>query len=561
MTTLIDWSTLQTKIAAYSRLHGYTTASHALLHVVAETLLAVTPEEFSEGLTDGSRDRGIDAVLIQEDQEGAVVHLFQSKCVTDFDKASNNFPSNEIDKILSFVADLLARSGDLEQSANPLLFGRVRDIWDLFERGTPRFVVHLVSNQAALVADERRRLEASLSPYRYFTVEEHTLASIASLLIAAHAPAIDAELRLVDNQYFERVDGNIRGLVATVEASQVVQMIRDPENADSVRRSIFEENVRIYLGTRNRINRSILESALHESNQEFWYLNNGITITCEAMEYPPGVRGPLLRLHNPQIVNGGQTCNALFEASAIDSDRLKSALVLVRVYETRRREMSLRISESTNSQTPIRSRDLRANDIVQRKLEEQFASLGYFYERKTNQHYEQPKPQRIDCLAAAQAYVAYYLGEPSVAGKDRGRIFGDMYDSVFNDELTAHKLLSALAAFEPVLRRKADLQRALREEQPYDPDDLFLIDGAYHLLYAVSRLCLLRGIDLSDTDQATSLLKEARTVLLAAIAIEAADPAHTLKRFFKSTRSKQLIEQRAARVGAAQSAPEPLANV
>jgi AIPR protein len=105
-------------------------------------------------------------------------------------------------------------------------------------------------------------------------------------------------------------------------------------------------------------------------------------MTCDSMEYPPKTRAPILRMKNVQIVNGGQTSNALFEAATTDPDRFRNVLVLIRVYETKQYEMSLKIAISTNSQIPIRSRDLRSNDEVQRKLEESFKDFGLFYERK-----------------------------------------------------------------------------------------------------------------------------------------------------------------------------------
>ncbi|MEA7595337.1 AIPR family protein, partial [Salmonella enterica subsp. enterica serovar Virginia] len=42
------------------------------------------------------------------------------------------------------------------------------------------------------------------------------------------------------------------------------------------------------------------------------------------------------------------------------------------IIETKSQPVSLAIAESTNSQTPIKSRDLRSNDDIQKKLEEAF---------------------------------------------------------------------------------------------------------------------------------------------------------------------------------------------
>lgn len=541
MANLIDWSQLETKVKAYVASYSCDTPSIGLAYVVLEYLFALTPDEIAEAITDGSHDRGIDAVYIQTEEGRDIVHLFQFKHVTTFEKSKYNFPSSEIDKVLNFIADLLKKDHALKSHCNELLWAKVQDIWDAFDRGTPSFFVHLAGNLEALTEGEKTRLESSLAPYRNFRIRYHTLESLSKLIIEAKSPNIDRSLRIVDDQYFERVDGNIRGLIATIQAVDLIEMIRNPYEPASVLLDMFDDNVRVYLTSKNRINGKIIESALSETNAEFWYLNNGITITCDSMEYPPKMRAPLLQMKNVQIVNGGQTSNALFEAYNKDPDRLRNVLVLVRIYETRRREMSLKIAESTNSQTPIRSRDIRANDEIQRKLEESFHDLGYYYERKEKQHKDTDPDKRIDALSAGQAYVAYYLDQPDVAGKDRGKVFGELYDQIFNDSLTANKLLIPMLVYQPIDKLKRDLYSSIRKGEPFDKDYLFLIDGSYHLLYTISLLCSLRKMDESDIGIALSQLDDAVKILIRAVNQETTDLAFAHKRFFKSARAKKNI--------------------
>jgi AIPR protein len=252
-----------------------------------------------------------------------------------------------------------------------------------------------------------------------------------------------------------------------------------------------------------------------------------------------------LEMSNIQIVNGGQTSNTLFEAFQQDPERCRNVHVLVRVYETKRREISAKIAESTNSQTPIRSRDLRSNEEVQKKIEESIKNLGYYYERKSNQYREQPRHLRIDALFAGQAYLAYQLHLREVAGKDRGKIFGELYDEIFNDDITAPLLLAPLQVFQPIEEMKRNLERAVRRGQTYDPAMLFLVDGAYHLLFAIAMLSTLRNIDHWQAEKAVAQLEDATRVVQAAVRKEASDPAFANKRFFKSTRARRYIEEAA----------------
>lgn len=391
MATLIDWSQLQARIAAYKAQHGYDNDHLALSHIVLEHDLGLEPEEITDSVTDGPDDRGIDAVVVEEKDDGSTIHLYQIKHVTTFEKAESNFPSNEIDKLLSYLGEMLAKNQQLKQTTNPLLWAKTLEMWAAYERGTPNIEVHFCANQERLLEPHRQRLVDALRRYSITGFHEHTLSTITASLISGRKPRIDARLQLVDNNYFERVDGNIRGLVATISASELVALIRDPMDPDRVRREIFDDNVRVWLTLRNQINLKIVMSALAQDNAEFWYLNNGVTMTCDVLRYPGGLRSPMVDLQNVQIVNGGQTSNALFEASKLDREAVGRVLLLVRIYETKEREISQLIAETTNSQTPIRSRDLRANDDVQKKLEDSFLSLGYSYERKRDQHIGMPK--------------------------------------------------------------------------------------------------------------------------------------------------------------------------
>ena len=105
------------------------------------------------------------------------------------------------------------------------------------------------------------------------------------------------------------------------------------------------------------------------------------------------------------------------------------------------------------------------------------------------------------------------MGLPEVAGKDRGKIFGELYDEIFNDDVTAPRLLVPLRVFEPIEDRKKALQRAVRRGEKYDTNLLSLVDGAYHLLFATAELCSLRNVDHWEAHQAVLQIEDAVRVV------------------------------------------------
>jgi len=547
MATLIDWSQLQARISAYKAQHGHETDHLALTHIVLEHDLGLEPEDVTDAVTDGPDDRGIDAACLEEREDSTTIHLYQVKHVTTFEKSADNFPSNEIDKMLSYIADLLAKDHSLKNTTNPLLWGKTQAIWAAYDRGTPSIAVHFCGNMARLIDSQRDRIVEALRRYG-IAFHEHTLSSITASLIESKKSRIDRRLQLVDNQYFERVDGNIRGLVATIAAVSLIELIRDPEKPDSVLQSIFDDNVRVWLTLKNPINKKIVESALSPDNREFWYLNNGITMTCDALRYPQGFRSPSVDLTNVQIVNGGQTSNALFEAHSRQPDGLRNVLLLVRIYETKEREISQLIAETTNSQTPIRTRDLRANDDVQKKLEDSFKHLGYgyFYERKRDQHKDQDRAYRIDAQAAGQAYVAYYMNLPEIGKKEKKRLFGDLYDMVFDESsITAERLLTPVLIHRAIDEQKKELQRAIKNGEPFHEDSLVLIDGAYHVLNAVHSILEAGGLDENDARTGIGVINDATSIVASVASTEEQlDAAFSHSRFFKDSKTTQKIHDK-----------------
>jgi hypothetical protein len=296
MANLIDYSQIETKVKKYKDIYECRQESEAFEYVVLEQVLNLPSDEIKDCITDGPNDKGIDAIYVDDLINPPVIHFFQFKYIMSFDNVNRRFPVDAVNSVLTFVQNLLSKNFT-QSDCNALLWRKIEAIWELFLNGSPapRFVVHLCSNGLGLSPNELDLLKRGLEQYRYFEVKEHTLSSIAALIIDNKKPNIDRHIKLVDNQFFERVDGNIRGLIATVQAKEIVELIKNPASSNDVLLDIFNDNVRIYLTNKNPINQKIISSALSTSNREFWYLNNGITITCDSFDFTP-MRAPTVNM-------------------------------------------------------------------------------------------------------------------------------------------------------------------------------------------------------------------------------------------------------------------------
>ena len=76
---------------------------------------------------------------------------------------------------------------------------------------------------------------------------------------------------------------------------------------------ILEQNVRSYLQNRSNVNKGILLT-LGQMPSRFFAYNNGITTTGETIEFD-STNKHITKIHNLQIVNGGQTTASIYRAS------------------------------------------------------------------------------------------------------------------------------------------------------------------------------------------------------------------------------------------------------
>ena len=126
---------------------------------------------------------------------------------------------------------------------------------------------------------------------------------------------------------------------------------------------LLEQNVRVFLQARSKVNRGIRDTLIHDPEMFFAY-NNGITATAQAVDIRHD-RGSLLlqRMTNFQIVNGGQTTASIHSAmrKARDLSQTYVQMKLSVVDSDRATVIVPKISEYANSQNRVMASDFFAN--------------------------------------------------------------------------------------------------------------------------------------------------------------------------------------------------------
>lgn len=228
-------------------------------------------------------------------------------------------------------------------------------------------------------------------------------------------------------------DVEISGFTGFVNGNDLIKSMLDGEN--EFRSHLTEGNVRFFLGEDKKINNAIIESAKDFNKaQNFWAMNNGLTIIGDSIE-PLGNNE--YSISNPQIVNGCQTVHCLYYAFEEVGDLPNTLKVFVKLVKSEDIETQTDIISATNSQNPVKSASLKANDNIQRNIEKFLKEVGIYYERRENYYKRQgfTGNKVIGLLKMAQIIHTVVNKESIVAINDTSSLFEtqNKYDSIFHD--------------------------------------------------------------------------------------------------------------------------------
>ena len=163
---------------------------------------------------------------------------------------------------------------------------------------------------------------------------------------------------------------------------------------------LLEQNVRVFLQARGKVNKGIRVTLENEPMMFFAY-NNGITATAEAVDIDDDEGGLVLRrMKNFQIVNGGQTTASIHAArrARVDVSGTFVQMKLSVVDHERASRLVPKISEYANSQNRVNAADFFANHPFHVRIEGfsrrmfapspdgTFRESKWFYERARGQY-------------------------------------------------------------------------------------------------------------------------------------------------------------------------------
>ena len=258
------------------------------------------------------------------------------------------------------------------------------------------------------------------------------------------------------------------GIIVNIKASSLKRLYAKHYND-----GLFSYNLREHISQKN-VDDGI-ENTIKREKDNFWFYNNGITIGCEDFD----IDGYVLKLYNFSIINGAQTTTKIGESKLIDNEYdFDIVCKVVKANDGLNDESGfiMKISEASNSQKPIKARDLKANareqKFLQNKCAENKNSLAIEIKRgvKPKNYYKVEKWQRVTNEYVGQLILACLLQRPGSARSGKVTIFTS--EKVYN-QIYKNRKLDCDIIFDLV--RIADKYEEFKNSYANDVADVDLI--------------------------------------------------------------------------------------
>ncbi len=434
--------------------------SLGFVYLCVKTILDLDNSSAFDCLTEGGGDFGVDAIHLSEEYDGEfTVSLFQGKYKNNLE-GNANFPENGVKALINAIRYLFDPTAELEH-LNQRLLTKVEEARSLIRDGYIPQVQALACNNG-LTWNQAAQEAIDQTGFGDQVTWEHVNHQRLVTIFQASKPVNDtlqlSGKAIVEDMNFSRV---LVGRIAVTEIEALIK--RHGER-------LLERNIRRYLGLKgNRVNEGIRNTLMSEEKSNFYFYNNGITLTCDGFSYNALQNGDYqVRCDNLQIINGGQTCMTIFKTLQEPSifnllQENNQAYVLLRLYQlpSDNDDLVRKITYATNSQNPVDLKDLRANDDRQQRLAMDLEQLGFNYRRKRSE--ASIKTTDITSGVAAQALLSVWRQKPHQAKFFTREHFGKLYDLIFTEQLNGAQVAIAV-----LLYRIAENRR--KRPEPDDPE-------------------------------------------------------------------------------------------
>lgn len=473
--------------------HERNRLSRSLSVFAVEHLAQTDSSSAANALMDGGNDNGIDAVCY--DRTTNKLWLIQAKAGGAPDMGENK-------KFCDGVRDVL--DGRFERFNET--FARFEsDVQEALGTTGLKVIgchIYLGDGLGPHVTADLAQLKVQLNQFsERFDWKDCGIHEIHGWLTAEHTIApVTAEITL---EKWYGVDEPRRAFYGLVCAEELAGLYQQHGKA------LFEKNIRHYLGAQT-VNSSI-ETTIQERPDELFYLNNGLTAVCSAIQPKPGATHQKGRfsVEGFSIVNGAQTVGSIATVRAANGAVSPEAKLLITLIEVGNAPDNLgpQITRARNTQNAIKGLHFAALDPLQERLRQDLAISGVTYYYRPSAEAATGKASVITLEEAAIALASLSGKTKTIvaAKKEIGQIYdqtGVYYKTIFRDDLTGVRLCRAVHIYRYLTYIFLASELA---EAPHSRRKMFYRHGALFILHILARrhrpLIEKPQNDLSESDK------------------------------------------------------------
>ena len=363
-------------------------------------------------LTDGSNDGGLDYVYFDEEENKIIIG--QNKYSENI---SNQDCISEINKIISTIDDFDdGHTGKYNKKVKEVFQDAVDRLTDEFEGN-----IEVVFSSLNIFKTDNILNDIKESD-NISQIVFHSADDIKNLTekIKSRLEVISEDSLKIDiaNNCLTYENDEKSGLFVNISSKSLTSLFNKYEN-----KGLFNLNIRRYI--RNRTVDDGINYSLNNKRQDFWFLNNGLTIACN--EY--SVDGNKVKLYDFSIVNGGQTTTLIGKYKGKNKDEFFIPCKIVAPNEKITPEELMKffndIAEATNSQKPIQPKDLKSNAPEMMNLKKLLEKNKIGLEIKRGEKHKASSEIKIKNDVFAQLIHSFVNQKPGTARSNKKSLFSN----------------------------------------------------------------------------------------------------------------------------------------
>ena len=376
-----------------------------------------------DGFTDGAHDGGIDFIY----DDGEKMYLIQGK-------SQVTITYNEVRDLFAKMKETAInfKNGNTDEY-NDRLKSAYKSTLDNLNDPEIEFVLFTNAEIDKSLVNKIDKLnkEGDFSDYHLVAYGCDEIANKVVFVDGDDMTIEQGELELENTQMLSYQSG--KGAIFTIKAFSLKELYEKKKT-----KGLFGYNLREQISQASVDDE--IDKTIKDAKDNFWYYNNGITIGCSDYDKD----GNKLKLYDFSIINGAQTTSKIGKSTLINKDN-DFALVckVIKSEKSLDDEFIRKVSEASNSQKPIKFRDLKSNAVEQKMLQNNFANNGkYKLAVEIKRGVKAPNYriletwQRVTNEDIGQILLATQYQKPGTARSNKAEIFGkqEMYNLLFSKD-------------------------------------------------------------------------------------------------------------------------------